>query len=419
MTTGHVLKDNTALVPGPIYTGGSPRFGPYFKKDWSGADRPAVPGVKYPPVPPFAYNAFRKDGSRVLRYHKSAPLKPAGRTRKAADGEHAYSVIVDNLFTPMMEVYQKSNGAFLGNQSNTWFGSGTWATRWSSNDDLKLIQKLRERMNGSQFDAGVFLGTGLQTVELIGGTATRIYKAYKAVRRGNLKKAASALGIIRPRFPPRLPVKSKSERIAQDWLGLQYGWLPLLSDVKQLAESLSHHVNAPFRQTYVVRRKIDDGKVSLIGGVNPGVIRKSYTKESGQIIARFTELPSIWKLEGLTDPTSLAWEVTPWSFVVDWFIPIGDWLEARSFASGLTGTFITTKRMEVGIFDIDPAPTDVSRIYKIKGSYFRKYVKVDRSVSSSLSVPIPSFVPLGDVPGWRRAANAVGLLVTNGRRFGG
>jgi len=38
---------------------------------------------------------------------------------------------------------------------------------------------------------------------------------------------------------------------------------------------------------------------------------------------------------GLANPAVIAWEVVPWSFAVDWFIPIGDVLSAASATSGL------------------------------------------------------------------------------------
>lgn len=38
---------------------------------------------------------------------------------------------------------------------------------------------------------------------------------------------------------------------------------------------------------------------------------------------------------GLVNPASLAWELIPWSFVVDWFIPIGPLLSVLTAPAGL------------------------------------------------------------------------------------
>jgi hypothetical protein len=47
---------------------------------------------------------------------------------------------------------------------------------------------------------------------------------------------------------------------------------------------------------------------------------------------------------GLTDPVSLLWEVIPYSFVIDWFVNVGDFLHATGTISGLKriGINVTT-----------------------------------------------------------------------------
>jgi hypothetical protein len=39
---------------------------------------------------------------------------------------------------------------------------------------------------------------------------------------------------------------------------------------------------------------------------------------------------------GLTNPLVVAWELVPFSFVVDWFLPLGDWLNGLDATMGLT-----------------------------------------------------------------------------------
>jgi len=48
---------------------------------------------------------------------------------------------------------------------------------------------------------------------------------------------------------------------------------------------------------------------------------------------------------GLVNPAEIAWEVLPWSFVVDWFIPIGNYINSLTADAGLsfrTGTKVVT-----------------------------------------------------------------------------
>jgi hypothetical protein len=39
---------------------------------------------------------------------------------------------------------------------------------------------------------------------------------------------------------------------------------------------------------------------------------------------------------GLANPLSLAWEILPYSFVVDWMLPIGPWLSNLDYTNGLS-----------------------------------------------------------------------------------
>lgn len=130
-----------------------------------------------------------------------------------------------------------------------------------------------------------------------------------------------------------------------------------------------------------------------------------YRWESGQIIYLRKEV-NVPQLVGLMDPLSVAWELVPFSFVLDWFLPIGSWLSARGLSQAMTGTFVTTKRIWVQGY----AP------YRIVGSstwgadYYKSYYALDRTISSELDVPLPSIKPLNKALSWKRAANALALL---------
>jgi hypothetical protein len=116
-------------------------------------------------------------------------------------------------------------------------------------------------------------------------------------------------------------------------------------------------------------------------------------------------------LSGLKDPLSVAWELLPYSFVADWFIPIGDFLQARGLSQALTGSFVSsTKEVAYGynlhVTEPDPQPwwvkTQTKTISEL--GYF------ERAIGITLEVPLPTAKPLMDVPSWKRAANAVALL---------
>ena len=62
---------------------------------------------------------------------------------------------------------------------------------------------------------------------------------------------------------------------------------------------------------------------------------------------------------GVLNPASVAWELTPFSFVVDWFVNIGSFLRQFGDTAGLgiEHAFVSVKKSGTGQFSaIDPAP---------------------------------------------------------------
>jgi hypothetical protein len=295
----------------------------------------------------------------------------------------------------------------------------TAANLFNSNDEIRLINKLQDLTSGSDFNLGVALGELGDTLGLIGDTAGRLGLALGSARNGQFGKAADYLltGTARkprarhPNFSQKhwSEGKGSAEALASNWLELQYGWLPLLKDVEAGAQMLAHHLNVPVRQSYRVgiRKEITATRVSQVGFLSSQKAFGSGTKSHRRsIIARLEEAGNIPQLLGLTNPELVLWELVPYSFVADWFIPIGQWMSARALVNRLKGTFITSdKRMGIGY-----SPTSQYFAFQPRGN--RVQVTFNRSVSTTLDVPMPRMKPLGKVASWQHCASAVGLLIT-------
>jgi len=274
---------------------------------------------------------------------------------------------------------------------------------WTANDQIALVGKLKEKINGSDFDMSLFLGTSHQTLGLLANAATRIYKAYRLVRKGQVGRAATALtGLVKPNSGRTN--KTNAKALSAAWLELQYGWRPLVQDAFNAATYIAHSLSAPAVKSYTqtLRREVK------IDSNTNGSHFEGQSFAYGKIVARLREEPSQIAKLGLQDPSNLLWELLPWSFVADWFIPIGQYLSARSFASHLTGTFITTITKKVIVHGYRMPPTIVSD--GGNSNYKRKVVTTSRTVSTTLSVPTPRFKPLSKAASYMHAANAVALL---------
>lgn len=255
MTTGNRNVDLRVPVS---TTTGTARIGKLEHKDWSGGDKAVV---KPPRTSVGRLTvSYDKFGHKV--YHWGHYRPPTRLPKRAYNEVHPYSCnwrIENDVFlsysnddsrTPWLDV----SGTGSVNTIAAGVQSATPFNLWSSNDDLRLLGKLREKVAGSDFNAGVFLGEGRQALKMIATNATKIYKALIAVRKGRVGDAAHILTgskyeSNRNRFKSGVDGKT----VANNWLELQYGWLPLLSDVRGGAEFLSHHLTVPMVFRVVVQ----------------------------------------------------------------------------------------------------------------------------------------------------------------------
>jgi hypothetical protein len=134
---------------------------------------------------------------------------------------------------------------------------------------------------------------------------------------------------------------------ANAWLGLTYGWLPLVGAAKDAAIAAAAQLSC--RKT-TVRTRFGS---SHSGTIENHLIKASIkSKRSVDLVFKIQEEARFTTLEefGFHDPALVAWELMPYSFVVDWFLPIGDFLEARSVLNSLVGTYIRSEKIESTVF---------------------------------------------------------------------
>lgn len=433
MTVGTTTYDLRA--PWGVNAG---KMGSYFRKTWSGGDYPKVPvqkGRQRLPGKGYVTETVTLYNGEVVSFRRRKPPPPRVRPPKRARIEnHPYTMtLIDSYAPPGRRIWngQREDYAFDDIVDTLSFlreGNGVPVVEvpWTSNDDLALLGDLREQIAGTDFNLGVFLAEINESLGMIADSATRIYRAMKLTRQGRVVQAARVLlgygtsrqRVVRRRVGDRFADISIEERhkdshkktLAQNWLELQYGWLPLVSDAHDAAIFAADVMEGQMLQKYRVRRK-RKGRCGwnayyYQATENHGIYKK-------QIVAFLSEKSSLG-LSGLLDPLSIIWEKVPFSFVADWFIPIGNYLEAKALSRALTGTFVTTTTQILWAKGIVARPGSGATNVPVDGSAdsaegFR--VQTDRTVSTNLAVPLPGFKSLKKAASWKHCANAVALVV--------
>lgn len=225
-----------------------------------------------------------------------------------------------------------------------------WDCAISTAAEQKALNRAMDSVSDSSINLAQAFAERAQTSDLILDSAKRLAKAMVSVKRRDWSGVSKALGLARPR--------KLTGNVANDWLALQYGWLPLLSDIHGAAEFLAkkNTERPPLVIGYGSGTDSLDDQHHEYDVPNIGVFRSSLTSQttSARCILRFqvtNELLRTGHETGITDPLLLAWELVPYSFVVDWFLPVGDFLGRLNYDSGLSfhSGFLVSKAKSVGI----------------------------------------------------------------------
>jgi hypothetical protein len=264
---------------------------------------------------------------------------------------------------------------------------------------FKCQSRLVDRINLSSFNLGVSVATGKQTVDLIVDTMKTLTRAAHFAKHGDFLSSLKVLG-VGPKGGKR---RFKTTDLSSRWLELQYGWLPLLSDCSDAAVAFSKLSEVR------VLRFTASSKMTANWNSSQNV---NYWTGSGparyrtKIIAELSEDVSVQRNLGLLDPLSVVWEVMPWSFVIDWFLPIGDYLNNLNIIPFLNGRFMTITTWQHG-----QETTSVEGVFGYRGCVTHSRRKqTSRSVSTSLTTARPRFQSLPSAMSPRRIYNAVALF---------
>lgn len=329
-----------------------------------------------------------------------------GRTETAAGSNRSkWNNYTATIISRSVGAQYEVRGRYLSSPSDTTWSSfnqgsgfspmGSWPqlSDFNANDELRLQSKLLEKVKGHQFNLAVFAGEGKKTIDMVCGTIGTLTRAFLALKHGDFTTAARQLGAS-PKG--RRPLTTKD--VGSRWLELQYGWKPLIGDCYEAAKAYENITAAPRRTS--VRTSIQKDREVLVSGGSAG----SFYRANGKLLRRksiryeLTENLSAARQLGLLNPWSVAWELLPYSFVLDWFVPIGTYLDNYAQIPKLKGRFMTsTLYGGEGLDFSEKNPTSVGfngdEIIEYQSMPSISYVerRVTRTVSTSLTPPLPTF----------------------------
>lgn len=208
----------------------------------------------------------------------------------------------------------------------------------------KAYGDFKDSVYGIKAEMGINIAERQQSVDMIANNADRLRRAWNYMRRGDFKKflrelRTDALPKHR-RKPPRRKVWESAEGAANLWLEYHFGWEPVIQDI---------HTSVR-----ILQREWPGHTAKGKGSCRDELLVSGKSRWNYDIKYRYRYLMQAdWEISnpnlnlatqlGLTNPVAIAWEVVPFSFLVDWFIPVSQFLNQWSDFAGLSmkNTFTT------------------------------------------------------------------------------
>lgn len=264
----------------------------------------------------------------------------------------------------------------------------------------KAFVKLREDVYEHNAELGVLMGEIPSTLRMITQRLSTVVKGARLLRKGRFREFLRFFR-VKPKRRHLKKVTSTSAEFADLWLEYYFGWKPLIQDVyngaatlsepwsvehdaKGRAKTISWHEQKALpivhRTRAVVTRIRMGGRVQC---VNPNVALATRC--------------------GLTNPLEIAWELIPFSFVVDWFARVGDFIGSLNPWAGFQWVFTYTTYTSRGPFT-ESWPSSFDGVNKLDSTF------VERRLG--LAKPLPNLEILTNLGNSQeRALTAVSLVL--------
>lgn len=237
--------------------------------------------------------------------------------------------------------------------------SGSYPITEANNQALKhFIQRANEVQRSIQ--GGVFLGELGEALRMIRNPARSLRGKLDTYLVDAKKRSIKASRSTSPKARTSKASRHKSVKnaLSDSWLEASFGWLPLMSDVRDGAKALAR---LRYLQYQPIERISARGQTETFreeAGSSGTAGTASFSCKNRTVIQQQVQYKGGIKTSapnarpfaefGLTpqDFIPTVWELIPWSFVADYFTNIGDILEGYSYnRSNIAWCCKTTRRI--------------------------------------------------------------------------
>jgi hypothetical protein len=201
----------------------------------------------------------------------------------------------------------------------------------------RAAQRLLDAQRVMNFNLGSFLATFGDTAKLLHQAYSRVASCLSLIRDGKFAAAVSNLKRWKKYLQP--------DKLGDAWLEFRYGWTPLMYDFKSLYDEFMKQTRQleSFTRLHTASRDVVTTSTTLNLPHVPFEPPKlqltwerrqrwgyfclntdTFMRYNGSTLSPVTSIAETMEL--LINPYYAGWDLIPFSFAIDWFVNIGEYL---------------------------------------------------------------------------------------------
>lgn len=304
---------------------------PYSRQPATAAGVPTGPVV----------NLLNADGEVVRRMRdktRTAGFEPDG-WRPPLPFYHRSSVIV-TASSPrqLLQRVSSPNGAHVWVEGRFSKISNVPLIPDVSKTESEALVKARNKILDQEVNLSVALAESRRTLAMIVANLRRIRRSVVSFKRRRPQQWKQVKKVQLGGLP-----RHRWCEIPEAWLEIQYGWRPLMSDIfgaiaefKRSSDPLLIQARARGSTTFGHEADVTSAALTVslrTAGTQP----LDYRQDSYALLVYELDASDFRRQAqlGLINPAEVVWELLPYSFVVDWFLPVGPFVSSLTAGRGL------------------------------------------------------------------------------------
>lgn len=224
-----------------------------------------------------------------------------------------------------LQVYPNGAG-FVRALCSYWIDAGQ-VTPVLDVPENEVSAKLRAKIKDQNVNLAQTMAEYRQTCSMFLGLSRDVISTFRSLRNG--RAFADFVRIL------QRPRSRHEQSLANRWLEYQYGVRPLMQDIYGTTDLLVKKLREG--QFQRVSARVKAVKQFSVPQSNPAFSYSARQETTRRGIARYKiQMAFLKSLAecGISNPALLAWELIPYSFVVDWMFPVGSFLSSLDALNG-------------------------------------------------------------------------------------